>query len=238
MLIGFNSDLSAQCEENLHTPFFGDGWLSCELTQNPNPERGMSHWIQFDFGETYVLDTMYVWNYNFWGYQQLGVKRMAVDYSLDGIIWTASGIYDIPQSTSSHKYEGTEGPIFDNISARYIILTALETWGDIAPCAGLAEVKFSLGEMSTSAEEILSAETQMKISPNPATDKINISIKGTELPEQIQIVDVNGRAIQSLQKPVLFNVPVDISRLPSGIYFARLIFENGMVSERFMKSDG
>ena len=75
----------------------------------------------------------------------------------------------------------------------------------------------------------------MELAPNPAKDQITISIKGTDLPHQIEIADVNGRIIKTQSQPALFNVPVDVSQLSPGIYFARLIFEKGMISKRFIK---
>jgi len=50
-------------------------------------------WIEFDFGATYPLGEMYVWNYNqalpgFPGMWRRGLRRVVVERSLDGERWT------------------------------------------------------------------------------------------------------------------------------------------------------
>ena len=39
-----------------------DSWQSCEISMNPNPERGESHWIMYDFGKVVKLEEVRFWN--------------------------------------------------------------------------------------------------------------------------------------------------------------------------------
>jgi hypothetical protein len=64
-------------------------------------------------------------------------------------------------------------------------------------------------------------ETRSLVYPNPATDKITIEIAEGQAPGQLSMMNLNGEEILtcSLIKP---KTQIDISNLPSGVYFVRL----------------
>ena len=65
---------------------------------------------------------------------------MVVDYSLDGTTWTQlGGIFQWQQATGSLGYEGFAGPNFNGVSARYILITALNNW-DNGLCSGFSKI--------------------------------------------------------------------------------------------------
>ena len=224
-----------QCADQLHTPFFEDGWLSCEQTVNPNPVRPMSHWIQFDLGFQYSIDSIYIWNYNFWGYEDLSVKRVAIDYSTDGLLWNNAGEFEIQKSSGSHKYSGALGPVLDKIDARFVLFTVLENWNSELPCAGLAEVKFGLVEQTTSSLDPNSKDYTINLSPNPAVDHLLISISPNALPDQIQLLDINGKYIRTFQWIGESNQSISVHDLIPGVYIVQMWFGNQIVSKRFVK---
>ena len=39
-------------------------WQSCQISSNPNPARGMGHWIQYQFNENQTLYRTRFWNHN------------------------------------------------------------------------------------------------------------------------------------------------------------------------------
>ena len=47
-----------------HTTNAFDGWISCDPSNNPNPAHGSSHWIMYDFSQTYALYDLQFWNMN------------------------------------------------------------------------------------------------------------------------------------------------------------------------------
>lgn len=225
-----------QCEENLHTPFFQDAWLSCELSQNPNDIRPASHWVQFDFGYPYTIDTVFIWNYNFWGYEDIGARLLAIDYSLDGSLWKDAGTFEIEKASGSHKYQGTIGAILDNLDARYILLTVVESYDLEIPCAGLSEVKFSLSAKTTSVKENgMIPERLITLSPNPASSQMRLTINANEVPGSVMITDVNGRLIEEVVIAQPKNIQINVSHLIEGIYFVKIAFKNQIVSKRFVK---
>ena len=119
-----------------------DAWLSCQPFQNPNPARGIGHWIQYDFGMPYILNGANVWNYNAVGNTNLGFNEVSIDYSLDGITWTTLGDFNWNQANGNSEYTGFNFSQLSGISARYILITALSNFGG-DNCYGISEIVFS-----------------------------------------------------------------------------------------------
>lgn len=118
-------------------------WQSCQTSNNPNPVRGNGHWIMYDFGTAYTLSKSWIWNSNDPTTLQKGFRNVVIDYSIDGNNWTSVGNYEFPMGTGEAIYSGFAGPDFNQVQARYVIITALSNWGDVT-CSSLAEVKFNL----------------------------------------------------------------------------------------------
>ena len=132
-----------QCNTANYSTNEKDSWLSCEKSLNPNSRRGNSHWLQYDLGYVYKLGSSKFWNYNGTNLTGRGFKQVAIDYSSDGIRWTEAGTFQLPEANGETNYEGVAGLDLSEISARYILITALTNW-DGGSCAGLSEVKFNV----------------------------------------------------------------------------------------------
>ncbi|MCB0518462.1 MAG: discoidin domain-containing protein [Lewinellaceae bacterium] len=132
------------CDENTgnHSTNPNSSWLSCEPRQSPNPERGMGHWIQYDFGAIYALDDADIWNYNAAGASAQGFNEVVIDYSLDGVHWSELGTFNFAQATGTTSYGGFNMADFAGISARFVLLTALSNF-DGSGCVGLSEIAFN-----------------------------------------------------------------------------------------------
>jgi len=117
-----------------------DAWESCTPSANPNAGRGVSHWIQYDLGKTYVINDSHIWNYNAAGNTGKGFKDVVIDYSTDGTNWTQlGGMYTWDQATGVIGYKGFAGPNFNGILAQYILITALNNWENGA-CSGFSKI--------------------------------------------------------------------------------------------------
>ncbi|MEL6635401.1 MAG: fibronectin type III domain-containing protein [Bacteroidota bacterium] len=134
--------LAAQCSDP-NPNIWQNTWQSCQASASPNPLRGEGHWIRYDLGRVYPLSKTHVWNSNELGATGVGFKNVVVDYSEDGQSWTELGAFLFPQGTGQARYGGFEGFDFGGMGARYVLITAIDNWGD-ASCYGLAEVKFNL----------------------------------------------------------------------------------------------
>ena len=119
-------------------------WVSCTNSLNPNPNTARAssaHWIKYDFTDRYKFSTSRVWNYNVENETDKGFKTVTIDYSTDGTTWQALGnTYSWPKAQGLPDYSGFAGPNFNDIKARFILISAIENWG--AGCSGLGKVAF------------------------------------------------------------------------------------------------
>lgn len=126
-----------------------DGWVSCSTAPNPNSANGNSHWILYDLGQNKSLFTSQFWNVNHPEHLDWGIRTIRVEYSLDNTNWTTMGDFTFPQAPGQSLYEGFEGPDFEAITARYILLTALNNYG--GACSGFGELKIYTQEVELPA---------------------------------------------------------------------------------------
>lgn len=135
----------------LHNPGFNIDTWQCyydgtTVTHHAGGIEG-SCWIEFDFGQVYPIDNMWIWNLNEDGYTGRGLRRTHFEYSLDGVDWTQLTYTTIDESV----YIGGPYPVdevvdFGGLEARYVLLTAdvlFGNWG-AGGLRGLAEVRFNL----------------------------------------------------------------------------------------------
>jgi len=138
--------INAQCYPDRHNTTWFDGWESCEMSDNPNSSRGLSHWILYDLGHIYKLEDVHLWNVNDPENLQDGIKTVVFDYSQDGNDWVEFGEQTFEMATGKSIYEGDEAFSFDGIKARYLLMTVLETWG--GDCAGFGEIRIGVAPIT------------------------------------------------------------------------------------------
>jgi len=109
ILCFMSSIISAQCYPDRHNTASTSAWISCSQTPNPNSIRGNSHWVKYDFNNTYELSQMTFWNYNETDHTNQGIQDIVIDYSLDGQEWIEWGTYTMEQASGSSIYEGDLG---------------------------------------------------------------------------------------------------------------------------------
>ena len=133
----------ASCgDQGSHSTHPADSWSSCLPRQSPNPLRGLSHWIEYDLGDIYLLDNLYIWNYNATQATDQGFRLVAVDYSLDGSFWFEAGVFTWDAASGQPDYSGFDWDALRGIGARYLLFTAIANYG--ALCSGLSEVQFDV----------------------------------------------------------------------------------------------
>ena len=121
-------------------------WLSCNASNtaiaNPNPARStLTKWIKYDFADIYKFQGTRVWNYNVLNETNKGFKNVTVDYSTDGTTWQTLGTtYLWQQAPGTSDYSGFAGPNMNDLKARYILVSAIDTWGNT--CAGFSKITF------------------------------------------------------------------------------------------------
>lgn len=112
-------------------------WLSDRKGAQPT-------WIQFAFDKAYKLHELWVWNSNQGAEASVGfgAKDVTVEYSADGITWTALGEFEFTQAPASDDYVHDTTVNFAGVMAKYVKLTINTNWGEVLPQYGLSEVRF------------------------------------------------------------------------------------------------
>lgn len=118
-------------------------WLSCALTTSPHSSRGTGHWIMYDFGEIYQLYNTQIWNYNAAGATENGFNQVVIDLSNDGLTWTQYGdIYTWELADGSSEYSGFQGPNFEGLGARFVLITSIDD-PNTSGCRGIGKILFN-----------------------------------------------------------------------------------------------
>ena len=123
-------------ESDQHSTMPPDMWLA-------SPSGDEAVWVQYEFDRLYQLHEMWVWNYNvqFELVLGFGLKDVSIEYSADGVEWTALGDAQLAQGTATPDYEANTVVDLQNVAARFIRLTVNSKWGGM-PQYGLSEVRF------------------------------------------------------------------------------------------------
>lgn len=69
--------------------------------------------------------------------------------------------------------------------------------------------------------------TTVSLYPNPATDVVTVSAEGLR---EVSLLDLNGRVLSTTTSP-----RVDVSGLAAGVYFLRVVTDNGIAREKLVK---
>jgi len=195
-----SANVFAQCFLDRHNTTWYDGWISCTMSPNPNPVRGESHWILYDFNYAYELYQMHIWNTNAPDYLADGMQEIVIDISNDGANWTEIGTFQIPMADGTSTYEGLDLYDFDGTAAQYVLITGLSNHG--GSCYGLSEIRIDVADeiiVVTDTEELSPDCLSATIFPNPINDnsKAIISNICSYDPIYFSIQDITGKIIKS-----------------------------------------
>jgi agmatine/peptidylarginine deiminase len=99
------------------------------------------------------------------------------------------------------------------------------------------EVEISLSAtIVTGINEWTIDNGELKIYPNPTDGQLIIE-NGELTIENVEIFDMMGKNVSRLTSHISHPISIDISHLPSGIYFLRIQTENGVVMKKVIKSE-
>lgn len=211
----------SQCYPERHNTSWNEAWISCEKRDNPNSERTKSHWILYDFGHTYRLGTTKIWNVNSPEFLESGIRDFYLDYSRDGLIWENLGQFTLSQAPGKSLYEGEDVTSFGGDTARFVLLTAIDTYG--GACAGISEAKIEIVEVVDRLQLYQKEECfEVSIYPNPHVSEFTLSINTfCEGVLNYGLYDHTGKLIrkESLSGEVTPKITrIHTADLPSGLY--------------------
>ncbi len=184
-----------QAYPDRHSTSYTDSWVSCQQTTSPNDKREDGHWIMYDLGDQYSLHGSTLWNYNVPDTTNRGVKDIVIDYSNNATDWTELAEFTAVEAPGSAFYQGDEGPDFDGVIARYVLVSILNNHG-AATCVGMSE--FRINATITTSTNIPDNDLDINLlaQPNPASAFTIISINGNDAKLNYSLTDMNGKLIR------------------------------------------
>jgi hypothetical protein len=126
------------------------------------------------------------------------------------------------------------GTIFNFVTTNYGVPVLEKATIESPAFPDLAEVSASLlDRLSTSTKDI-SNTASVTAYPNPATTETVIEMDLTDVKQAaIALIDVNGRTVlrKTLQEGIgsKTNIALDVSKIPSGIYYLIIASEKGQI---------
>jgi hypothetical protein len=130
-----------------------------------SPVGGEPFYIEYEFDRVYKLHELLVWNYNvqFELLLGFGVKDATIEYSEDGVDWTALGDVAFNQATATSTYRANTTVAFNGVAAQYVRLTVNSGYG-MTGQFGLSEVRFMF--IPAHAREPQPADGASEVSPS------------------------------------------------------------------------
>ncbi|SEQ96327.1 Por secretion system C-terminal sorting domain-containing protein [Hyunsoonleella jejuensis] len=216
--------VAAQCFPDRHSTNWFDGWVSCEPSQNPISSYGETHWIMYDLGYDYVLTETQFWNSNEPKHLDYGMNEFNIDYSLDGVTWDNLGEFNLEQASGSSTYQGMEGPNFNAVRARYVLITPTSNFG--GDCFGFSELKIAITDPFTVVDE--EDGYNASVYPNPFVNTVSLRVVSLSQSEPVSftLYDMMGRAITSGNITISednqnYQLPINGYNLSGGIYILK-----------------
>lgn len=141
---------------------------------------------------------------------------------------TLSG-YPTSWTKYSYTITGFSGPTECKFAFRYFVTNggANATKSDII---GIDTFSIDTTDLATNQN----FDRDFSVFPNPATNVVTVLNKKGDLIKNIEITDLNGRIISSLNENTISS-DIHISSLTSGIYFLKVQTENGLATTKLIK---
>jgi hypothetical protein len=223
---------NAQCEFGEHSINWEDAWMSCEVANNPNSVYENGHWIMYDLGSPHEFFASHIWNYNVTGQTGIGIRNCNVDFSLDGVTWVNYGNIEIPQANGANTYTGVDGPDFNGMVGRYMLVSVIDNWNGDA-CSGLAEIRVNVEQTTVNIAE--NKGFDVVVYPNPVSDQLVVRHYQQDK-MQLTVFDISGNLV--VNQPMNGStVYINVSNLSNGLYIVKLSTNQGVSStQRFVIS--
>jgi hypothetical protein len=105
----------------------------------------LAPWLMYEFDRIEKLDRMLFWNSNSSseGFIGWGIKDVSIEYSMDGVEWTAlAEPAQLDRAPGDPTYNTPQTIDFGSVPAKYVKLNIQSNWGGLLKQYGVSEVQF------------------------------------------------------------------------------------------------
>nr|MBP6688243.1 T9SS type A sorting domain-containing protein [Lacibacter sp.] len=164
-------------------------------------------------------------------------RARKTDVAID---WMISNNNDQDEFILERSKDGIRFEILKVVPAKVILFTATYAEEDRQPFNGwnyyrLRSIdKIGKERISKIVKVWFGRSQEIRISPNPASEKIMVSFAAPSSISQIELVNISGQVLQRI-KTIQFINEVNISHLQAGMYYLRISGKNGLSTTSFIK---
>lgn len=218
---------------------FGSSWDSYggntrtgDVTTGSITWNNVSTFSPFSLGSTDFLENLLPLDVS-----GFSAKARKTDVAID---WMVSNNDEQDEFILERSRDGIRFETLKVVPAKVILFTAGYAEVDTQPFHGWnyyrlrAVDKSGKEKVSHVVKAWFGREQQIRISPNPASEKIIASFAEPSSISQIELVNISGQVLQRIQT-IQFNNIIDISHLQAGIYYLRISGKNGLSTKSFIK---
>jgi hypothetical protein len=219
--------------------FDGSGWNSYgansrtgNVTAGSVTWNNVSDFSPFSLGSTDFLENLLPLDVS-----GFSAKARKTDITID---WMVSNNNEQDEFILERSRDGIRFETLKVVPVKVILFTATYAEADATPFNGWnyyrLRVVDKLGKERVShiVKVWFGREQQIRVSPNPASEKIIISFAEPSSISQIELVNISGQVLQRTQT-IQFNNEVNISHLQAGMYYLRISGKNGLSTKSFIK---
>jgi hypothetical protein len=164
-------------------------------------------------------------------------RSRKTDIAID---WMLTNNNDFNEFVIERSKDGVRFEKLKMVQAKVILNTAAYAEEDSRPFTGWnyyrlrAIDKTGKERISQTVKVWFGRQELIRISPNPASEKILINFADPSSISQIELVNITGQVLQRIQT-ITFNTEIDIAHLQAGMYVLRITGKNGLSTKSFMK---
>lgn len=169
------------------------------------------------------------------------VSFSAVSRKSDVLIeWSVMNNNDQDEYVIEHSKDGVKFETIKVVPSKVILNLASYSEIDSKPWFGWnyyriqATDKQNRGKISQIVKVWYGTGEVVRISPNPASEKIVINFSDPRSISRIDLVNISGQVLKQVNT-IQFSTEINISQLQAGMYYLRILDKNGLITKPFVK---
>lgn len=146
-----------------------------------------------------------------------------------GVTFLSIGTIVTPSTVTSTQYTYNVPASFD-VQAVYFSIN----------CVSDDQFDFAVDDFKVTTTAVASTQSffanNFSIYPNPTNNVLNLSVKNCLVINQINVVDLNGRTVKTINNVLNSETEINVSDLTSGVYMLNVKTNEGVATSKFIKN--